>query len=117
MHRGQRGVVLIIALVMMITITFAGLALFRQVGLGAVIVGNLAFKQGATSAADRGVEAARNWLTSPTLASIARLQGQAPPGWTAITRPLLYLDRRLGHQGTDSSCLNRDETATRPSIR
>ena len=46
-HR-ERGVVLIIALVMLITITFAGLALFRQIGLGAVIVGNLAFKQGAT---------------------------------------------------------------------
>jgi Tfp pilus assembly protein PilX len=71
----QRGVVLIIALVMLITITFAGLALFRQVGLGAVIVGNLAFKQGATSAADRGVEQARAWLTTPLSASITRLQG------------------------------------------
>ena len=78
--RGQRGVVLIIALVMMITITFAGLALFRQVGLGAVIIGNLAFKQGATSAADRGVEQARAWLINPNLASIAVLQGDTVSG-------------------------------------
>lgn len=73
----QRGVVLIIALVMMVAITLAGLALFRQVGLGALIVGNLAFKQGATSAADRGIELARAWLMTPNIASIPVLQGSA----------------------------------------
>lgn len=115
MHRSQRGVVLIIALVMMITITFAGLALFRQVGLGAVIVGNLAFKQGATSAADRGVEAARNWLTSPTLASIARLQGQSASGLDGYYPAFCYTSTGdWGTSGTDSSCLNRDETADPP---
>ena len=120
LRNGQRGVVLIIALVMLITITFAGLALFRQVGIGAVIVGNLAFKQGATSAADRGVEAARNWLTSPTLAAINVLQGSAPAGingyfptscftesYTNTNTPLWASDH-----GTDSSCPNRDEAAT-----
>ena len=115
MHRGQRGVVLIIALVMMITITFAGLALFRQVGLGAVIVGNLAFKQGATSAADRGIEAARTWLTTPTLASIPRLQGQDASGLAGYFPAYCYTSTAdWGATGTDSSCQNRDETAKPP---
>lgn len=110
---GQRGVVLIIALVMLITITFAGLALFRQIGLGAVIVGNLAFKQGATSAADRGVEAARAWLTTPTLASIQRLQGAAAAGINGYFPASCYTSTAdWGDPGTDSSCPNRVEGTT-----
>jgi Tfp pilus assembly protein PilX len=102
----QRGVVLIIALVMLITITFAGLALFRQIGLGAVIVGNLAFKQGATSAADRGVEAARNWLTTPTLASIPRLQGESAAGISGYFPASCYTATGdwANSLTTDSSC-------------
>ena len=111
-HR-QRGVILIIALVMLITITFAGLALFRQIGLGAVIVGNLAFKQGATSAADRGIEAARAWLTSPTLASIPRLQGSTAAGINGYFPASCYTATGdWGVSGTDSSCPNRDQAAT-----
>lgn len=102
---GQRGVVLIIALVMLITITFAGIALFRQVGLGAVIVGNLAFKQGATSAADRGVELARTWLTSPTLASIPILQGQGTASINGYYPASCYTNGTdWGDTGSDSSC-------------
>lgn len=102
----QRGVVLIIALVMLITITFAGLALFRQIGLGAVIVGNLAFKQGATSAADRGVEAARTWLTNSTLATIQRLQGEAAAGINGYFPASCYTATTdwANSLTTDSSC-------------
>lgn len=111
-RQGQRGVVLIVALVMLITITFAGLALFRQIGLGAVIVGNLAFKQGATSAADRGVEQARAWLTQPTLASITRLQGTAVSGLDGYYPASCYTSTSdWGTAGTDTSCPNRDESA------
>ena len=107
--RRQRGVVLIIALVMLITITFAGLALFRQVGLGAVIVGNLAFKQGATSAADRGVEQARTWLTTPLSASITRLQGTSMGSDNIVYFPA-YCYKNAGNAdwlnstSTDTSC-------------
>ncbi len=114
--RGQRGVVLVIALVMLITITFAGLALFRQVGLGAIIVGNLAFKQGATSAADRGVEQARAWLTNPTLASISRLQGETKDvvGYYPSSCFTGITDWDSSTT-TDVSCPNRDEVA-KPSF-
>jgi Tfp pilus assembly protein PilX len=100
----QRGVVLIIALVMLITITFAGLALFRQIGLGAVIVGNLAFKQGATAAADRGVEQARAWLVVPTLASIPRLQGTVKDVVGFFPAACYTSAGNWGDSGTDSSC-------------
>jgi len=114
-RRGQRGVVLIIALVMLITITFAGIALFRQVGLGAVIVGNLAFKQGATAAADRGIESARTWLTTPSLASIPRLQGQQASGVDGYFPASCFTSTAdWASTATDNSCQHRDESAHPP---
>ncbi|MCB5188822.1 hypothetical protein LG200_12500 [Methylobacillus caricis] len=58
----QRGVVLMVALVVLIAMTLAGLALWRAVDSGNVIAGNLAFKQSATMSADRGLQAALVWL-------------------------------------------------------
>jgi Tfp pilus assembly protein PilX len=115
--RRQRGVVLIIALVMLITITFAGLALFRQIGLGAVIVGNLAFKQGATSAADRGVEQARTWLQSPALASIPRLQGTVADVIGYFPAGCYKSINDWGDTGTDSSCAKRDQQSLTDSSK
>ena len=61
----QQGVVLLIALIMLIAMTLAGLAMMRTIGSGVGIAGNLDFKQTATSVADYGVEVARTWLTDP----------------------------------------------------
>ncbi len=47
----------------LVAMTLAGIALFRQVGPGVVIAGNLAFKENASSVADMGIETARAWLT------------------------------------------------------
>jgi type IV pilus assembly protein PilX len=58
----QRGVTLVIALIMLIAMTLAGLALFRQVGTGVIVARNLTFRENATSIADQGVETARSWL-------------------------------------------------------
>jgi Tfp pilus assembly protein PilX len=58
----QQGVVLFVALIVLIVMTLAGLALLRQMGVGTSIAGNVAFKENATSVADRGTEAARAWL-------------------------------------------------------
>lgn len=62
----QRGVVLLIALIMLIVLTLGSLALFRQVGTGIIIASNLTFKNSALVATDRGFEFARAWLMSPT---------------------------------------------------
>lgn len=60
--RRQDGVVLFVALIVLIIMTLAGLALLRQMGAGASIAGNVAFKENATSVADRGIEVANDWV-------------------------------------------------------
>lgn len=60
--RFQKGVSLFIVLIAMVLMSLAALGLIRMVDTGTLVVGNLAFKQGATSAADRGAEAAISWL-------------------------------------------------------
>ena len=73
----EQGVVLFIALIVLVAMTLAGLAMVRSVGTAVVIAGNLTFKQAATNAADRGIEAGRAWLTTQ-LPSI--LQNDGVPG-------------------------------------
>ncbi len=89
--RRQRGVVLFIALIVLVAMTLAGLAMFRSVSTGVVIAGNLTFKQAATNAADRGVEAGRAWLTAQLPAN---LQNTALPGfysdWGATFDPTTF---------------------------
>jgi Tfp pilus assembly protein PilX len=62
--RKQDGVVLFVALIVLIIMTLAGLALLRQMGAGTSIAGNIAFKENATSVADRGTEFANAWLVA-----------------------------------------------------
>ena len=68
-RRGQQGVVMFVALIVLIVMTLAGLAMLRQMSSGVSIAGNIAFKQGATAVADAGVEAGRAWMgaNAPTL--------------------------------------------------
>jgi len=60
----QEGIVLMMALIVLIALTLAGLALTRSVYTSNVIAGNLAFQQAATHSADTGVETAVAWLES-----------------------------------------------------
>ena len=62
--RNQRGVILFIALIVLVAMSLAGIALMRSVDTNVLIAGNLAFRQGATLAADRGIEDAKNWLAA-----------------------------------------------------
>ena len=64
-RRGQRGVVLFVALIVLIVMTLAGLALLRQMGVGTSIAGNIAFKENATFVADRGAEVAMAYIKPP----------------------------------------------------
>lgn len=63
----QRGLVLLISLIMLIALTLGGLALFRQAGSGTLAASNMAFKKAALLASDRGLEQARNWIRTPTV--------------------------------------------------
>lgn len=60
----QGGVVLVIALIMLVAMTLAGIALVRSVDTSTMIAGNLAFRQSATYSGDKGVEVAIAWLST-----------------------------------------------------
>lgn len=77
----QAGVVLMMALIVLVAMTLAGIALVRSVDTSNVIAGNLAFQQSATHAGDAGTEAAVTWLqannTGTTLYANILAQGYA----------------------------------------
>lgn len=77
----ERGVILFIALIVLVAMTLAGIAMFRTIGAGVIIAGNMAFKQNATSVGDLGIEAARAWLINQ--GSSALQADQAAAGYYA----------------------------------
>lgn len=54
----QSGVVLVIALIVLVALSLAGVALVRSTDTGTMISGNMAFRQAAVHAVDTGVESA-----------------------------------------------------------
>lgn len=63
----QRGVVLIVAIIILVAMTLAGIALIRSTDTANLIAGNFGFRQGAVQASDVGVEAA--WVALPGIIS------------------------------------------------
>lgn len=66
----QRGVALVISLIMLTAMMMAGIALFRKISAGSMIAGNLTFTSSAISAAEQGSETGRTWLTSQTASGL-----------------------------------------------
>jgi len=60
----ERGVVLMIALIVLVALTLAGLSMVRSADTGSVIAGNLAFRQASVQATDAAVEQAYTDLTN-----------------------------------------------------
>ena len=58
----QSGLALIVALLVLVAMSLAGIALVRSVDTASLISGNISFRQGASLAGDAGVEAARTYL-------------------------------------------------------
>lgn len=65
--KSQSGMVLIIVLISVAMMTMAAMSLVRSIDTGALIIGNLGFRQGATLAADSSVESAISWLQANNL--------------------------------------------------
>ncbi|HEX6706285.1 MAG TPA: pilus assembly protein PilX [Albitalea sp.] len=63
-RRAQRGVSLIFALIALGVLALAAVALVRSVDTGALVIGNLGFKQDATASSDQGAEQAVAWLSA-----------------------------------------------------
>jgi Tfp pilus assembly protein PilX len=73
----QRGIVLFIALIALVTLMLAAIALIRSVDTSTVVAGNIALKQAATVSGDGGFEAANQWMSTTDAAN----QGKDP--WKA----------------------------------
>src|SRR5690606_14640309 len=73
----QKGVVLLIALVILIAMTLAGIALVRSVETGNLVAGNLAFKQSLAYVGDRGNEEAIAWLKNQQGTSLVNATQEA----------------------------------------
>lgn len=80
MPNRQSGLALMVALIALAAMTLAGVALVRSIDTNALIAGNLAFRQNATTGGDAGVEAARTWITG---ASKTQLQTGNGAGYYA----------------------------------
>ena len=66
----QRGVVLLIALVVMLVLSLAGVSLLRSVDGSMSLAGNLALRQSAIASSDAGVNRATTWLLNQTATSL-----------------------------------------------
>ena len=67
-HSAQRGMTLLFALLTLVLLTLASLALVRAVDVSTLLIGNLGFKQDATSSADQATRQAIEWLNTNTAA-------------------------------------------------
>jgi len=62
--RAQRGVTLIIALIVLVAMTLAGVAMMRSVDTGTIVVGNIAFRQATIHSADQGLQQGFNFISA-----------------------------------------------------
>lgn len=67
----QRGVMLIIVLIVLVAMTLAGVAMMRSVDTSTVVAGNIAFKQSGVGAADQALQAGYTWLIAAAGAALS----------------------------------------------
>lgn len=85
--QGQRGMVLLVALVVLVAMTVAGIAMIRSVDTATLVAGNLAFQQAATRASDKGIEQAIAIVRAKSLASpVTTHQDDPTSGYFATLR-------------------------------
>jgi type IV pilus assembly protein PilX len=58
----QRGTVLIIALIVLVAMTLAGIATMRSVDTATILAGNIGLRQSTSNAADQGIQAGTTWI-------------------------------------------------------
>jgi len=62
LSKTQQGLSLIVTMISLVVLAFAGIALLRSVDTGTLIAGNFGFQETALASADAGTEAAIAWL-------------------------------------------------------
>lgn len=79
--RRMRGMSLLFALIALVVLSLAAMALVRSVDTGALVIGNLGFKQDATTSSDQGAEQAITWLSANINGTV--LDNNAAQGYSA----------------------------------
>ena len=113
--RSQRGVVLLIALIMLVAMTLAGIGMMRSVDTGSVIAGNLAFKQSTLNASDAGTSWGFNNPNNPNN-SLAAVANSANSGTDKL---LLQLDgdqTQNCHNAADGTSANWGCSGATPNV-
>ena len=80
----QGGTILIIALIVLVAMTLAGIATMRSVDTATITAGNIGLRQASVNAADQGIQAGVNWLTAnlgATLVNDNHQPGTASKGY------------------------------------
>jgi len=80
----QGGTILIIALIVLVAMTLAGIATMRSVDTATITAGNIGLRQASVNAADQGIQAGVAWLTAnlgPTLINDNHQSGTASKGY------------------------------------
>lgn len=109
--RRQRGTMLIIALIVLVAMTLAGIATMRSVDTAGMVAGNIGFRQATVNAADQGLQVAHDWLlTNQNTGAVDSdhhspsnslgywaLVGLYDPDWTD---PAVWLEAALVNAGT-----------------
>ncbi len=90
----QEGVVLMIALIVLVAMTLAGLGMIRSIDTGTLVAGNIGFRQSAVATGDSGIEAARTWM----IANRTSLDSDQPSaGYYASRQDGLDITGNVGH--------------------
>lgn len=107
----QRGVVLILTLIVLVAMTLASIALVRSVDTGNVVAGNMAFKQGSAHAGDAGIEAAIGYLRAIVTATGNGFAVDTASEWD-IPAEGYY----ASVPGKDTDMTGNSHDATRPTV-
>ena len=111
----QKGVVLFVALIVLVLMSMAGLAMMQQISAGVSIAGNLAFKQNATSGAERGTTDAISFLIAQNTA--VALKSDIPASGYFSTWATTFDPASYDWEGSNKSKLATSDDGTGNEIR
>ena len=81
----ERGAALLIALVVLVALTMAGIAMMRSVDTATLVAGNVGFRQATINAADQGIQGAYNYIYPKMAALSSQSTDDAANGFTGVT--------------------------------
>jgi type IV pilus assembly protein PilX len=84
-HPRERGAALLVALVVLVALTMAGIAMMRSVDTATLVAGNIGFRQSTINAADQGVQAAYSYIFPNMVVLTTQASNDPANGYSGIT--------------------------------